>query len=72
MSKLTVSATIAKIKQSCIDNEYGDIRSMLDEYAATPLWSEQVALHSFLNRDVIGAHFEYNPAIGWTYTEEGA
>ena len=60
----------ALIAPSCAQCEYGDIRSMLDEYIPTPTWGEQVALITFLNARVRGASFEFSHAEGWSYIEE--
>jgi len=51
-------------------NEYGDIRSIMDELLPTPLWSEQVHMTIYLNKHVNGALFTYD-GDGWSYIEEG-
>lgn len=62
--QLAVSKALAK-------DEYGDVRSMLDEYLHTPLWSEQVHMTIYLNKHCNGALFTYDHLDGWSYTEEG-
>ena len=60
------------VKESILKQEFGDIRSILDELLHTPLWSEQVAMTIHLNNICYGALFSYDHLDGWTYTEEGA
>ncbi len=55
---------------SILADEYGDIRSILDEYLPNPTWTEQVEMTKHLNLHVNGALFEYEAAVGWYYTEE--
>ena len=57
---------------SILADEYGDIRSILDELLPQPTWNEQVEMTYHLNLHVNGALFEYEAAVGWYYTEEGA
>lgn len=52
-------------------NEYGDVRSILDELLPSPLWSEQVEMAHHLTIHVNGAMFAYYPSTGWFYTEAG-
>jgi len=61
-----------ELAQSILDSEYGDIRSILDEFLSDATWTEQVSMTRHLNIMVTGATFEYNAADGWYYTEEGA
>ena len=58
------------IKQSIIDSEYGDIRSILDELLLHPTWDEQVDMSKHLCVHVDGALFDYNRTDGWGYVEE--
>lgn len=67
---MDVSSTINHIAGSCLSSEYGDIRSMLDEYMPIPCWSEQVAMAHYLTVNVHGAIFSYDGHEGWTYEEE--
>ncbi len=59
------------LTQSIIANEYGDIRSILDEVLPSPTWAEQVTMTRYLGVHVRGALFSYDPHIGWSYVEEG-
>lgn len=70
ISKVPVSVVIGHIKQSCTDGEFGDIRSILDEYACHPLWGEQVIINAYLTKHVHGALFDFNKETGWGYVEE--
>jgi len=65
---LSCKAALVKSIQA---SEYGDIRSILDEFLPSPTWSEQVEMTQHLNLHVNGALFEYEAAVGWYYTEEG-
>lgn len=60
-----------KLIDSIFFSEYGDIRSILDEFLPHPLWSEQVAMTTYLTKHVKGALFEYEHTIGWSYVEDG-
>ena len=62
----------AHLLVSIAASEYGDIRSILDEYLPSPLWSEQVEMTRYLGRVVVGALYSYDGNEGWTYVEEGA
>lgn len=55
--------------QSVIDDEYGDIRSILDEQLSHPTWSEQVEMVRYLGVMVDGALFSFD-RDGWGYAEE--
>ncbi len=70
-SSKAVLAAKAAIVKSIQDNEYGDIRSFLDELLPSPLWSEQVEMTYHLNLHVNGVLFSYDND-GWYYIEEGA
>lgn len=67
-----VLAAKAAIVKSILANEYGDVRSYLDELLPTPTWDEQKEMCYHLNLHVNGAHFDYTAADGWGYDEEGA
>jgi hypothetical protein len=60
-----------ELTQSIVDSEYGDIRSILDEFLFDATWSEQVDMTKHLNVLVNGALYSYTAADGWTYVEEG-
>lgn len=59
-----------ELVNSILANEYGDVRSILDEHLPAPLWSEQVEMTYHLNVHVNGALFSYEAAVGWYYVEE--
>jgi hypothetical protein len=61
----------AELVKSIIANEYGNIRSILDELLPSPTWDEQVEMTHHLNLHVNGALFEYEASVGWYYDEEG-
>jgi len=65
---LTCKAQLVKSIQA---SEYGDIRSILDEFLPAPLWSEAVEMTHHLNLHVNGALYDYDPRDGWSYVEEG-
>ena len=67
---MVVTDIKALIATACEQCEYSDVKAMLNEHAPAPLWSEQVALISFLTTRVRGASFEYSHADGWTYIKE--
>ena len=69
-SKAVLAAKAALVK-SIQASEYGDIRSILDEYLPAPTWEEQVEMTHHLNLHVNGALFEYDAHILWSYDEEG-
>ena len=60
-----------ELAQSVLDSEYGDIRSILDEFLSHATWSEQVAMAQHLTIMVNGALYSYTAADGWTYVVEG-
>ncbi len=60
-----------ELAQSILDSEFGDIRSILDEFLSDATWSEQVAMTQHLTIMVNGALYSYTAADGWTYVEEG-
>ncbi len=66
-----VLAAKAALVKSIIANEYGDVRSILDEMLPHPTWDEQVEMTHHLNLHVNGALFEYDAHILWSYDEEG-
>ena len=66
-----VLAAQAALVTSIVASEYGDIRSILDEYLPAPTWDEQVEMTHHLNLHVNGALFEYEASVGWYYDEEG-
>jgi len=57
---MVVTDIKALIAPSCEQCEYSDVKAMLNEHAPSPLWSEQVALITFLNARVRGASFEFS------------
>lgn len=59
------------LTHSIITNEYGDIRTILDEYMPQPTWSELMSMSTYLTKHVRGALFDYDVKDGWGYTEEG-
>ena len=67
---MLISQVQAKILGSILNDEYGDIRSMLDEYLPNPTFSEQLAMSHYLDIRVIGARFTYETGLGWWYDEE--
>lgn len=69
-NKHGVLVVLGKIAQSVRDGEYGDIRSMLDEYIPKPSTDERsrILLHLFWY--VKGATFDYSSTDGWGYDED--
>ena len=55
-----------------IASDYDVIRSTLDNLLPAPLWSETVEMTHHLALHVNGAYFEYEPHVGWYYTEDGS
>lgn len=66
---MLISEIQTKLLSSVLADEYGDIRSMLDEYLPQPTFSEQLAMSHYLDVRVIGARFKYETGLGWWYDE---
>jgi hypothetical protein len=66
---MNVSEVVATIAPSCKANEYGDIRSMLDEYLPHPSRVEKLRVLDYLSYSIRGAWFNHSDSIGWYYDE---
>jgi len=57
------------IELSCINSEYGDIRSILDENLRYPHKYELELVQEYLAEHCKGACFDYSFDVGWGYEE---
>ena len=62
------TTTLAYVVQAIIDQEYGDLRSILDEVYPNPTDGELKVLFNLLYV-IKGAFFTYSRDTGWGYTE---
>lgn len=71
MAKLItgVFLVLKEITPSIIANEYGDVRSMLDQYFRYPNSNELAGMLMHLKYQVKGATFDYSYNHGWGYVE---
>lgn len=61
------TTTLAYVIQAILDQEYGDLRSILDEVYPSPREEVLPVLYNLLYM-VKGASFLYRPDTGWEYS----